>query len=74
MINVVIVISSLPLVLKINIGTSGDCTNCVIGWQIVVVLWRFLWLYRRRCRWIWLGFSLSMNPEHETVPMLGFRY
>jgi hypothetical protein len=27
-----IVVSPLPLVLKINVGTSGNCMDCTIGW------------------------------------------
>jgi hypothetical protein len=32
----VIIVSPLPLVLKIKIGASGDCVDCAIGWEVVV--------------------------------------
>jgi hypothetical protein len=31
MIDLTIILSSLPLVLKIHIGASGDCVNCSEG-------------------------------------------
>jgi hypothetical protein len=38
MIDLVIVVSSPPLVLKVNNRASGNFVDCVVGWIIVVVL------------------------------------
>jgi hypothetical protein len=44
MIDLAVVVSPLPLVLKINIGASGNSMDCVIGWEIVAMLQRLLLL------------------------------
>jgi hypothetical protein len=38
MINLPIIISSLPLVIEIGVGASDDCKNCVVGGKIVGLL------------------------------------
>jgi hypothetical protein len=40
MIDLSIVISSLPLVIEISVGTSGDCKNCEVGGEAIGLLRR----------------------------------
>jgi hypothetical protein len=50
MIYLAIVLSSLPLVLKTQVGASGDCVDGSKGWKMCALLERFLVL-----RWRWGG-------------------
>jgi hypothetical protein len=47
MIYLAIVLSSLPLVLKTQVGASGDCVDGSKGWKIGALLGRFLVLWWR---------------------------
>jgi hypothetical protein len=40
MIDLSVVISSLPLVIKISVGASDDCKNCVMSGKAIVLLQR----------------------------------
>jgi hypothetical protein len=58
MIYLAIVLLSLPLVLEIQVGASGDCVDGFEGWQTGALLGRFLVLWWRcGCGWVvWLYF------------------
>jgi hypothetical protein len=40
MIDLSVVISPLPLIVKVSVGASGDGENCVVGREVVILLWR----------------------------------
>jgi hypothetical protein len=42
MIDLSVVISSLPLVIKISVGASSDCKNCVMSGKAIVLLRRLI--------------------------------
>jgi hypothetical protein len=59
MIYLVIVVSSVPFILKIQVGASGDCVDGSEGWKIGVLLGRLLVLWWRLGWVIWFCFWLS---------------
>jgi hypothetical protein len=64
MIYLAIILSSLPLVLKTQVGAFGDCVDGSEGWEIGALLERFLLLWWR-WRWvIWLYFWLDCLGAH----------
>jgi hypothetical protein len=48
MVNLTVIFSLLPLVLKVQLGASDDCVDGFECWKIVVLLRGFLVLRRRR--------------------------
>jgi hypothetical protein len=54
-------ISTLPLGVKIGIGTFGDCEDCTIGREGIILLLGFLDLWRRWRRWVGFGFNLGVG-------------
>jgi hypothetical protein len=40
MIDLLVIVSMLPLVLKVDIGASGDGENCAMGGKVVTLLQR----------------------------------
>jgi hypothetical protein len=60
MIYLAIVLSSLPLVLETQVGASSDCVDDSEGWEIGALLGRFLILWWRRGRVVWLYFLVSL--------------
>jgi thiazole synthase ThiGH ThiG subunit len=42
MIDLSVVISSLPLVIEISVGASSDCKNCVMSGKAIVLLRRLI--------------------------------
>jgi hypothetical protein len=50
-----IVVSSLPLIVKVSVETSGDGENCTMGGKVVGLLWRLADLL-----WRWVGFCLVL--------------
>jgi hypothetical protein len=54
-----IVISTLSLGVKIDIGASGDCKDCAMSWESFILLSGFLDLWRR-WKW-WVGFSFDLR-------------
>jgi hypothetical protein len=42
MIDLSVVISSLPLVIEINVGTSGDCEDCAMSGKSIGLLRRLV--------------------------------
>jgi hypothetical protein len=66
-INLVIVLSLLPLVFKIQVGASGDGVYGSEGWKIGCLLGRLLVL-PQRWRWIaWLYFCLSCLGTYHGI-------
>jgi hypothetical protein len=59
MIYLVIVLSSMSLFLKTQVGTSGDCVDGFEGWEIGALMGRFLVLWWRWGWVIWLCFWLD---------------
>jgi hypothetical protein len=49
-----IIVSPLPLGVKIGVGTSGDCEDCVVGGKSISLLHRLVSLWQRW--WRWIGF------------------
>jgi hypothetical protein len=58
MIYLPVVISVLPLGVKISVGTSGDCDDCTVGGEGIILLPELLNLWRRWRQWIVFGFNL----------------
>jgi hypothetical protein len=56
-----IVISVLLLGVEISIGTSGDCEDCVMGREGIILLLVFLDLWRRWGRWVCFSFNLRVG-------------
>jgi hypothetical protein len=54
MIDLSVVVSSLPLVGEIYVGTSGDGEDCAMGEKVVVLLYRFVDLQQMWWRWVGL--------------------
>jgi hypothetical protein len=54
-----VVISALPLSVKISVGTFGDCEDCAMSGEGVILLLGFLDLWRR-WRW-WAGFNFNLR-------------
>jgi hypothetical protein len=53
-----VIISPLSLGVKIGIGASGDCKDCVMSWKGFVLLLGFLDLWQRWKWWVDFGFDL----------------
>jgi hypothetical protein len=51
MIDLFVIVSPLPLGVKIGVGTSGDCEDCAVSGKSVSLLWRLVSLW-----WRWIGF------------------
>jgi hypothetical protein len=49
-----VIVSALPLGVKIGVGTSGNRNDCAMGWESFALLLRFLILWWRL--WLWIGF------------------
>jgi hypothetical protein len=54
-----VVMSSPPLGVKVKVGTSGNCEDCTVGGEGIILLLGFLNLWWR-WRW-WVGFSLNLR-------------
>jgi hypothetical protein len=54
-----IIVSTLPLGVKVYIGTSGDCKDCAVSWEGFALLLGLLGLWRRL--WWWIGFSFDLG-------------
>jgi hypothetical protein len=54
-----VVISALPLSVKIGVGTSSDCEDCAMSGEGVTLLLGFLDLWWR-WRW-WVGFDFNFK-------------
>jgi hypothetical protein len=54
-----VIVSVLPLGVKISVGTSGNRKDCVMGWESFALLQRFLILWRRL--WWWIGFIFDLR-------------
>jgi hypothetical protein len=61
MIDLHVIIMTLSLGVKVNIGTSGNCEDCAMGGEGVGLLRRFLVLRWRRRWWIDFGFDLRVD-------------
>jgi hypothetical protein len=59
MIDLLEIVSSLSLGIKIDVRTSGDCEDCVMSGEGVGLLWRFLDLWRGW--WRRVGFGLDLR-------------
>jgi hypothetical protein len=59
MMYLVIVVSSVPFILKTQVGASGDCVDDSEGWKIGALLGRLLVLWWRLGWVIWFCFWLS---------------
>jgi hypothetical protein len=53
-INLPIIITALSLGVKIRIGTSDNCEDCVVCGENIGLLWRWWW-------WIGFGFDLRVG-------------
>jgi hypothetical protein len=60
MIDLVIIVSPLHLVLKIEIGDSSNCVDQAIGWKVAAMLRMLLLLCSWRWQCVWLDFSLMV--------------
>jgi hypothetical protein len=59
MINMHVIVTMMSLGVEVDVGTSGNCEDCAMGWEGVGLLWRFLDL---RWRWrLWVGFSFDLR-------------
>jgi hypothetical protein len=59
MIDLPIIVSLPPLGIKIGVGTSGYCVDCVVDGKGIRLFWRLLDLWRR---WLWwVGFYLDLR-------------
>jgi hypothetical protein len=56
-----IIVSMLPLVIKISIGASGDCENYVMDWKIVGLLQE---AHRFGAEVVGVGWSLVCVGRH----------
>jgi hypothetical protein len=54
-----VVITTLSLDIEVDIRTSGDCEDCVVGGENFILLLGFLDLWRS-WRW-WVGFSFYLE-------------
>jgi hypothetical protein len=55
-----VVVSALSHGIKVGIRTSGDCKDCAMSWECVVLLLGFLGL-RRRWWWWWISFIFDLG-------------
>jgi hypothetical protein len=60
-VNLLVIVSTLSLSIKISRGASGDCQDCAMSGESVGLLWRFLDLWWRLGWWIGLGFDLGVD-------------
>jgi hypothetical protein len=61
MVYFLVVISTLPLGVKVDVETSGDCEDCIVGGEGIILLMRFLNLWWRWRRWIGFSFNLRVG-------------
>jgi hypothetical protein len=54
-----IIVSTLPLGVKVCIRTSDNCKDCVMSWEGFALLLGFLVLWRRL--WWWIGFVFYLG-------------
>jgi hypothetical protein len=54
-----VIVLMLSLGVKVDIGTSGNCKDCAMGWEDFVWLLGFLGLWRRWGWWIDFIFYLA---------------
>jgi hypothetical protein len=54
-----VIVSALPLGVKIGVGTSGNRNDCAMGWESFALLLRFLILWWRL--WLWIGFVFVLR-------------
>jgi hypothetical protein len=59
MIDLPLIVSLLPLSIKIGVGTFGYCENCVMGGEGIILLWKLLDLWRRWLQWV--GFCIDLR-------------
>jgi hypothetical protein len=58
-INFLVLVFAPSLGIKISVGTTGNCEDCVMGGECVRLVWRLLYLWRRW--WGRVGFSLDLR-------------
>jgi hypothetical protein len=51
MVDLFVIVSSLPLGVKIGVGSSGDHEDCAVGGESVCLWWRLTGLW-----WRWIHF------------------
>jgi hypothetical protein len=56
-----VVISTLPLDVKVGVGTFGDYEDCTVGGEGIILLLGFLNLWRRWRRWVGFGLNLRVG-------------
>jgi hypothetical protein len=56
MIDLSLVVSPLPLSIKISVGASGNYEDCVVGGECFGLWWGFLDLW-----WRWVAFGLDLR-------------
>jgi hypothetical protein len=61
MVYFLVVISTLPLGVKVGVGTSGDCEDCTMGGEDIILLLGFSNLWWRWRRWVGFGFNLMVG-------------
>jgi hypothetical protein len=61
MINLSILIFVMSLGVKIGVGTSDNCEDCVVGEECIILLRRLLDLWWR-WQW-WVGFGLDLRID-----------
>jgi hypothetical protein len=55
-----VIISALALGVKVGVGTSGDCEDCTVGGECIILLLGFLNLWWRWRQWVGFGFDLRV--------------
>jgi hypothetical protein len=61
MVYFLVVISTLSLGVKVDVETSGDCEDCTVGGEGIILLMRFLNLWWRWRQWIGFSFNLRVG-------------
>jgi hypothetical protein len=56
-----IVISALPLGVRISVGTFSDCEDCTVSGEGIILLLGFLNSWRRWRLWVGFGFNLRVG-------------
>jgi hypothetical protein len=61
MVDLVIIVSALPLGIKVSITAPSDCKYCAVRWKSFGLLLGFLDLWRTWWRWVGFGFYLGIG-------------